>query len=37
MPYGGLKQSGFGKEGPKYAIESMTDMKTVVFHPASAS
>jgi glyceraldehyde-3-phosphate dehydrogenase (NADP+) len=34
MPYGGLKQSGLGKEGPKYAIEEMTDTKTVVFHPA---
>jgi len=33
MPYGGLKQSGLGKEGPRYAIEEMTDTKTVVFHP----
>jgi acyl-CoA reductase-like NAD-dependent aldehyde dehydrogenase len=32
MPYGGLKESGFGKEGPKYAIEEMTEKKTVVFH-----
>ena len=32
MPYGGLKESGFGKEGPKYAIEEMTELKTVVFH-----
>ena len=32
MPYGGLKESGFGKEGPKYAIHEMTEMKTVVFH-----
>jgi glyceraldehyde-3-phosphate dehydrogenase (NADP+) len=32
MPYGGLKESGFGKEGPKYAIQEMTEMKTVVFH-----
>ena len=32
MPYGGLKESGMGKEGPKYAIEEMTEMKTVVFH-----
>ncbi len=30
MPYGGVKESGFGKEGPKYAIEEMTEMKTVV-------
>ena len=32
MPYGGLKDSGMGKEGPKYAIEEMTELKTVVFH-----
>jgi glyceraldehyde-3-phosphate dehydrogenase (NADP+) len=32
MPYGGLKGSGVGKEGPRYAIEEMTDLKTVVFH-----
>ena len=32
MPYGGLKESGIGTEGPKYAVEEMTDSKTVVFH-----
>lgn len=32
MPYGGLKQSGIGKEGPRYAVEEMTELKTVVFH-----
>jgi acyl-CoA reductase-like NAD-dependent aldehyde dehydrogenase len=32
MPYGGLKESGFGKEGPRYAINEMTEMKTVVIH-----
>ncbi|MGF1617065.1 MAG: aldehyde dehydrogenase family protein [Acidimicrobiia bacterium] len=32
MPYGGLKDSGIGKEGPKYAVEEMTETKTVVFH-----
>jgi acyl-CoA reductase-like NAD-dependent aldehyde dehydrogenase len=32
MPYGGIKQSGFGKEGPRYAIEEMTEIKTVVIH-----
>ena len=32
MPYGGLKDSGMGKEGPKYTIEEMTEMKMVVFH-----
>lgn len=32
MPYGGFKQSGIGKEGPRYAVEEMTDVKTIVFH-----
>jgi acyl-CoA reductase-like NAD-dependent aldehyde dehydrogenase len=32
MPYGGLKQSGLGKEGPRYAVEEMTESKTIVFH-----
>jgi acyl-CoA reductase-like NAD-dependent aldehyde dehydrogenase len=32
MPYGGLKGSGYGKEGPRYVIEDMTEVKTVVIH-----
>ncbi len=32
MPYGGLKDSGFGKEGPKYAINEMTETKMVIIH-----
>jgi acyl-CoA reductase-like NAD-dependent aldehyde dehydrogenase len=32
MPYGGVKQSGTGKEGPKYAIEEMTEERIVVFN-----
>ncbi len=32
MPYGGLKHSGTGKEGPKYAIREMTEEKMVVMH-----
>ena len=32
IPYGGLKDSGFGKEGPPYAIDEMTELKMVVFH-----
>ncbi len=32
MPYGGLKASGFGKEGPRYAVEEMTEAKTVIIH-----
>jgi acyl-CoA reductase-like NAD-dependent aldehyde dehydrogenase len=32
MPYGGVKESGFGREGPRYAIEEMTEMKLVTFN-----
>ena len=32
MPYGGLKESGMGKEGPRYAVEEMTEAKTIVVH-----
>ncbi|HTN04213.1 MAG TPA: aldehyde dehydrogenase family protein [Planctomycetaceae bacterium] len=32
MPYGGLKDSGLGKEGPRYAIREMTEEKMVVIH-----
>jgi glyceraldehyde-3-phosphate dehydrogenase (NADP+) len=35
MPYGGFKRSGIGKEGPRYAIEEMTEIKTVIFHAIS--
>lgn len=30
MPYGGRRESGFGLEGPRYAVEDMTDPRTVV-------
>ena len=33
MPYGGLKESGMGKEGPKYAVQEMTELKMVIYHP----
>jgi acyl-CoA reductase-like NAD-dependent aldehyde dehydrogenase len=29
MPYGGVKLSGMGREGPKYAVEEMTEVKLV--------
>jgi glyceraldehyde-3-phosphate dehydrogenase (NADP+) len=32
MPYGGLKGSGIGKEGPRSAVAEMTEIKTVVLH-----
>lgn len=33
MPYGGVKQSGLGREGPRYAIEEMTELRLVVLNP----
>ncbi len=30
QPYGGVKFSGIGKEGPKYTLEEMTEIKSVV-------
>ena len=30
QPYGGIKLSGVGREGPKFAIEEMTEIKSVV-------
>ena len=32
MPYGGVKRSGFGREGLRYAIEEMTEMKLLTFN-----
>lgn len=32
MPYGGMKQSGVGKEGVRSAVNEMTEEKTVIFH-----
>ena len=29
MPYGGVKDSGYGREGVKYAIEEMTELKMI--------
>jgi len=29
-PYGGVKQSGFGREGVKYAMEELSELKTMV-------
>jgi acyl-CoA reductase-like NAD-dependent aldehyde dehydrogenase len=32
MPYGGVKQSGTGREGLRYAIEEMSEMKLMTFN-----
>jgi glyceraldehyde-3-phosphate dehydrogenase (NADP+) len=32
MPYGGVKDSGLGREGPHYTIEEMTEMKLLVIN-----
>jgi glyceraldehyde-3-phosphate dehydrogenase (NADP+) len=32
MPYGGVKQSGTGREGLRYAIEEMTEMKLLTYN-----
>ncbi len=32
MPYGGVKDSGLGREGVRYAIEDMTELKTLVIN-----
>jgi acyl-CoA reductase-like NAD-dependent aldehyde dehydrogenase len=33
MPYGGVKRSGFGREGVRYAIEEMTEIRLMVVNP----
>ncbi len=33
MPYGGTKESGIGREGVKYAMEEMTELRTLVLKP----
>jgi len=34
MPYGGMKESGIGREGVRHAIEEMTHIKMVAFNVA---
>ncbi len=34
MPYGGTKESGLGREGPRYACEEMTELKTIAIRRA---
>ena len=30
MPYGGIKDSGFGREGIRYAMEEMTEIRSLL-------
>ena len=32
MPYGGVKASGYGREGVKYAVEDMTELRLMVLN-----
>ncbi|MDO9170656.1 MAG: aldehyde dehydrogenase family protein, partial [bacterium] len=32
MPYGGVKRSGFGREGVRFAMEEMTELRLTVFN-----
>jgi acyl-CoA reductase-like NAD-dependent aldehyde dehydrogenase len=32
MPYGGIKASGIGREGPRYAMRDMTEERFVLFN-----
>ena len=36
MPYGGVKDSGLGREGVKYAIQEMTEPKLLVWNVPTA-
>lgn len=35
MPYGGVKDSGTGREGPRFALEEMTELKLLVINQES--
>jgi acyl-CoA reductase-like NAD-dependent aldehyde dehydrogenase len=33
MPYGGVKDSGTGREGPRFAIEELTTTRMAIIRP----
>ena len=37
MPYGGVKDSGQGREGVRFAIEEMTELRTLVIRTLTTS
>ncbi|MDV3222569.1 aldehyde dehydrogenase family protein [Intrasporangium sp.] len=37
MPYGGVKDSGVGREGPRFAIEELTVTRMAIIRPTTAS
>ncbi|MGH3242975.1 MAG: aldehyde dehydrogenase family protein, partial [Spirillospora sp.] len=37
MPYGGVKDSGYGVEGPRYAIRDMTEERLILMEPAGGA
>ena len=34
MPYGGVKDSGFGREGVRYAMAEMTELRSLILRLA---
>ncbi|MFZ8890646.1 MAG: aldehyde dehydrogenase family protein [Pseudomonadales bacterium] len=36
MPYGGVKDSGLGREGVRFAIEDMTELRLMVVRDPKA-
>jgi len=37
MPYGGVKDSGIGREGPRFAIEELTVTRMAIIRPSTGS
>ena len=35
MPYGGVKDSGIGREGPRFAVEELTVTRMAIIRPST--